>query len=132
MKDCLQRDPGLLSCRDENGSTALHHAAFHGHRDLVRLLAEAGLSINSLDDEFGATPAGWAIEYLRQLGGVLAIEIDDLIFAIQRGDQAWVARLVQRHPTLRDQVDEQGTSVLEHARRSGDAGIIDLMSQRNP
>lgn len=31
----------------------------------------------SRDDRFGATPAGWATEYLRGAGGLLSIEIDD-------------------------------------------------------
>jgi hypothetical protein len=36
-------------------------------------LHESAADINARDDRFDATPAGWAIEYLRGLGGLLAI-----------------------------------------------------------
>lgn len=44
----------------------------------VQELVRQGAEINATDVEFGATPTGWAIEYLRELGGVLAIELNDL------------------------------------------------------
>jgi len=68
----------LINRRDQRGATALHHAAFGGHRGVVQALVEQGAEINARDHEFGATPAGWAIEYLRELDGFLAIELDDL------------------------------------------------------
>ena len=37
-------------------------------RAIVRLLVQQGADINARDTEFGATPAGWAIEYLREMG----------------------------------------------------------------
>lgn len=37
-------------------------AAFGGHRDVVQALVEQGAEINAGDGQFGATPAGWAIE----------------------------------------------------------------------
>ena len=48
---------------DKSGANPLHYAALNGHRDIVRLLVERGANVNSTDGEFGATPAGWAIEY---------------------------------------------------------------------
>jgi hypothetical protein len=54
------------------------HPEVHGHRPIVKLLLEQGADINSRDGRFGATPTGWAIEYLREMHGRLAIELDDL------------------------------------------------------
>jgi Ankyrin repeats (3 copies) len=67
-----------LNQRDPSGATALHYAAFAGHRSVVHELVSHGADINATDSQFGATPAGWAIEYLRELGGFLEIELDDL------------------------------------------------------
>jgi hypothetical protein len=68
LREPLASDPALVRARDEEGATALHYAAEAGHRDMVRLLLENGAAINARDDRFGATPTGWAIEYLRGLG----------------------------------------------------------------
>jgi hypothetical protein len=40
--------------------TALHEAAFAGEPDLVGLLLELGADPTVKDDQYGATPAGWA------------------------------------------------------------------------
>jgi hypothetical protein len=45
-----------------------------------------GADLNCTDRQFGATPAGWATEYLRESGGYLAIDLDDLAYAVQRGE----------------------------------------------
>jgi ankyrin repeat protein len=50
--------------RDEAGATVLHYATLDGLREIVQLLLDRGAEINSLDGQFGATPTGWAIEYL--------------------------------------------------------------------
>ena len=96
----LKDDSSLALAFDDDGATALHHAAFHAHREIVVLLHDAGADINARDKIHGATPAGWAIHYLRERGALLAIEIDDLRFALERGDGAWVDRMVARHPWL--------------------------------
>ena len=105
----------LARARDEHGATALHHAAFHGHRAVAELLIEAGADVNARDGEHHATPAGWAIHYLRERGALLAIEIDDALFAIRRGDAELLAWLIVRHPVLADAVDGDGTPLRDHA-----------------
>src|SRR4051812_17321242 len=79
----LERNKELVSQTDASGATLLHHAAIKGRRQIAQLLIGHGANINQRDAEFGATPAGWAIEYLRELGGQLAIELEDLAYAIQ-------------------------------------------------
>ena len=116
----------LINQRDQLGATALHYAALGGHRGVVQALVERGAEINARDSEFGATPAGWAIEYLREMGGFLAIELDDLAYAIQRGDVEWVARFVKRLPALRGANDPQGKPLKLLAQQSGSLEIAKL------
>lgn len=122
----LDARPDLVDQRDETGGTALHAAAFSGNRAMVRLLVERGAEINSRDAQFGATPAGWAIEYLRELGGFLGIELDDFGFAIRRGDVEWVGRFVQRFPVLRSAIDAQGIPFKQLAEQFGNQEIMQL------
>ena len=116
----------LINQRDETGATALHHAALGGHCDVVRVLVEHGADINAADSKFGATPAGWAIEYLREMGGFLGIELRDFAYAIQRGDVEWVARFLARFPKLRFASDSQGTPFKVLAQQSGNQEIAKL------
>ena len=110
----------------------MQYAAFNGHRPLVELLAERGADINSTDGRFGATPAGWALEYLREMGAYLAIELDDLSYAIESGDARWAARFLARFPSLRQASDTRGRPFARLARESGNRemmGLFDLSSQ---
>ena len=116
----------LINQRDQLGATALHHAAFGGHRGVVQALVEQGAQINAADSQFGATPTGWAIEYLREMGGLLAIELDDLTYAIRRGEVEWVARFLERFPALRGASDTQGRPFKLLARQSGNLEIAEL------
>src|ERR1041385_416722 len=111
----LQSHPEFVHQRDDSGATALHHAAFGGHADAARLLVKQGADINARDGRFDATPAGWAIEYLREMGGLLGTELKDFAYAITRGAVAWVARYLQRFPSLRDAKDVEGKPFRELA-----------------
>jgi hypothetical protein len=100
LKEC----PDAATAQDRDGATALHYAAESGNREIVKALLDAGADINARDARFDATPTGWAIEYLRQRGGLLAIEIEDALRAVANGDSDLVQRYVSRFPTLRDAV----------------------------
>lgn len=104
VREALQRHPDSVAARDELGATALHYAAENGDREIVGALLDAGADINARDSQFNATPAGWAIEYLRQRGGLLGIEIDDAAHAIANGDDHWAERYLTRFPALREAV----------------------------
>jgi len=116
----------LVNERDEMGATALHHAAFGGHCDVAEVLVKHGADVNARDGKFGATPAGWAIEYLREMGGFLGIELADFEFAIQKGDVEWVRRWVERFPALREARDGEGRLLRELAREVGNEEILGL------
>lgn len=124
----VQNRPELVNQRDPLGAAALHHAAFGGHSEVVRTLIKHGAEINARDDKFRATPAGWAIEYLREMGGFLGIELDDFAYAIQRGDVAWVVRFLKRFPALREASDIHGTSFKALAQQSGHPEIAKLFT----
>ena len=126
VKVILHSDPELIHKRDELGATALHHAAFGGHRDVAQLLVQQGADINAPDAEFGATPAGWAIEYLREMGGFLGIELTDFAYAIRRGDVEWTKRFLTRFPGLRQARDTEGNSFKLLAGQSGNPEIVSL------
>ena len=116
----------LVNERDEMGATALHHAAFGGHCDVAEVLVKHGADVNARDGKFGATPAGWVIEYLREMGGFLGIELADFEFAIQKGDVEWVRRWVERFPALREARDGEGRLLRELARELGNEEILGL------
>lgn len=43
------------------GETGLHHAAYGGHADIVRLLLARGAAVDVEDETYAATPLGWAL-----------------------------------------------------------------------
>ena len=131
VRAMIAANPALLHARDEDGATALHCAAFFGRRGIAELLLNAGAEINARDTTYGATPAGWAIHYLRERGALLAIEIEDVLFAIRRGDADWAERLVTRHPWVVDAVDREGKPLATHAANSGDPKIARLFAQHS-
>jgi hypothetical protein len=123
----LESDASLAVSVDATGATALHHAAFHGRREIVDILLKAGANINARDETHGATPAGWAIHYLRERGALLAIEIEDFRFALERGDVTWIERLLARHPWLARASDHHGRRLADYVRSDpAIARIFDL------
>ena len=123
VRALLVAAPELACLRDDSGATGLHYAAFTGHREIMDALIAAGADVNARDGRHGATPAGWAVHAMRERGGLLAIEIEDVRFAIERGDVEWVDRLVRRHPALRNAIDREGKALRQHARESSSSRI---------
>jgi hypothetical protein len=140
VRAILDANDELINQWDESGATPLHYAALNGHREIARLLVERGAEINSTDSQFGATPtpprvhgqlkkrsgAGWAIEYLREMGGCLSIELDDLAYAIQLGDARWVERFLKRFPSFREASDTKGKPFRQLVRESGNGEIANF------
>jgi ankyrin repeat protein len=123
VRAILDESPHRLHEKDQAGATALHYATLGGHREIVELLLDRGAEINKPDSQFGATPTGWAIEYLRERGGYLAIELSDLAYAIEHRDIRWVDRFLQRFPALRQGRDVNGKPFRQLADESGSAEI---------
>lgn len=57
-------DSSILSIRNHQGRSALHHACKYGHLPIVRGLVEAGADLDA-KDQFGATAAHLAASYAR-------------------------------------------------------------------
>jgi len=72
-KEIPERPPEPANAADGEGVTALHLAAPQGQREMMRALVAAGGGINRRDGQFGAAPSNWAIEYLREMGGLPAV-----------------------------------------------------------
>lgn len=47
--------------RGQHGATPLHWAAWHGNVEMVRELLRRQAPLDIIDDEYGGTPAGWAV-----------------------------------------------------------------------
>ena len=128
VKSALKSHAKVINQRDQTGATALHYAAFGGHRSVVKELVRQGADINARDGQFDATPAGWAIEYMREMSGFLAIELDDFAYAIGRSEIEWVTRFLHRFPSLREASDPQGKPFKLLAQESGNKEIADLFA----
>ena len=126
VESLLDTDNAFVNRADGSGATPLHYAALGGHKDVVKLLVKRGGDLNCVDGRFGATPGGWAVEYIRELGGYLAVELDDLAYAILHGDARWVKRLLDRFPALRNERDSKGRPFRDLAHASGNENIIEL------
>lgn len=129
VRELLAMTPSLVNAKDGEGATPLHLAALNGNQELVRFLVEQGADVNARDERFGATPAGWAIEYLRGLGGLLGMEIEDMILAIRQGDVGWVRRFLTRLPAFAGCRDRSGKPLLQHAEESGYPEIARLFRE---
>lgn len=128
VRAVLRDHTEFINQKDSTGATALHYAAIGGHRSIVQELVKHGADVNARDNKFGATPTGWAIEYLREVGGLLGIEMEDFAHAIRRGEVEWVTRFLRRFPALRTASDSHGKPFQLLARESGNQEIANLLS----
>ena len=78
LSHLIRTFPSDPNRRDEDGATALHHAAWEGDLELIRRLLDAGADPTITDARFGTTALGWA-EHAYQT------EAADLLRAAGRG-----------------------------------------------
>jgi ankyrin repeat protein len=50
-----------VNARGQHDGTALHWVAWHGNREAVRVLLEHGPDLEDAENDFRATPLGWAV-----------------------------------------------------------------------
>lgn len=51
-----------INCKGFFGAPGLHWAAINGHKHMVEFLIDRGADLRVRDEEFQATPLGWALE----------------------------------------------------------------------
>lgn len=59
-KLCLKEKKTRIDCVDENGMTAISHAAYKGNIELCKILLDRGANVNSSEHEHGYTPLMFA------------------------------------------------------------------------
>jgi ankyrin repeat protein len=119
--------PGLdLQC------SALHRAAWRGHREMAELLIERGANLQLEDGEFGGTPLGWAVHAgHREMLDLLCRHLElDIFDAVQFDQPARVEALLASEPSLANAVNpHQGARPLHwlHARLRHGRRITELL-----
>jgi ankyrin repeat protein len=76
MRQIAAADPSVISARDSDGATLLHHAAWKGHPEVAALLLELGADINaqSSNTHWGGTPLHAAAHANQRLVAALLLE----------------------------------------------------------
>lgn len=109
-KRLLAEVPELLESRGEQGWTPLIVAAFHGHADIVRVLLDAGASVN-LGGLKGTTPLMYAkTRHLHR---------PDL-------DRSLLETLIAEGADI-ERTDSLGKSVIDYVRGDGDEDLGDFL-----
>ncbi len=63
----------------ESRHTALHSAAWNGDLPMVRLLVDAGADLEARDEQYDATPAGWAETSVQVTGNAAGQEVAEFL-----------------------------------------------------
>jgi ankyrin repeat protein len=124
----------------EKSLTALHMAAYNGHREVVQLLLENEATIDCRDNE-GKTPLIHActgpfaptVEVLCAAGAdVNARESTEAFTPLMMGaglGEIEVVRVLLRHKADKSLRDDDGDSAIQHAKNSGHADIVELLDK---
>jgi ankyrin repeat protein len=137
----LLKQPGSeIDCRDNNGLTALHLAAFHGHYDAVHRLLDNGANACKVD------VSGWHALHMAAFNGHIAV-VETLIstesnmkfmdypdkdgctplLVAARQGKADVVRLLAEHGASLLVRDKFGRTALHHAAAIGHANVAEVL-----
>ncbi|NIA01610.1 MAG: hypothetical protein GWO83_00515 [Bacteroidia bacterium] len=137
VRELTSVDPELLEVVDEAGYTALRWAAIRGHREVARLLVEAGSDPNSVGDDGGTSLHGAAhhddmdmMAALLEAGGDITLRNrwgrTPLHVAARRGCPG-VARLLLDAGADPEATTAEGWSTLNVAYRGGHPELVNLL-----
>jgi ankyrin repeat protein len=137
VESILQTKPDPVNCRDTQGWTPLHNAAFNGQTKLIQILVEHGDAVDATDKE-GATPlhaaafAGHpdAIEVLLQSGArINALDRHGdtpLDYAAAAGSSA-ATDVLLRHHAATEERGSKGDTPLNSAAVRGYTDVVRLL-----
>jgi len=116
----------LINQRDQTGATALHYAAFGGHRGVVQALVEQGAQMNAADgNSVRPLPGGRSNTCARWVDS-WRLNWKTLPTRYGEVTSEWVTRFLERFPALRHASDSQGRSFELLAQESGSPEIAKL------
>jgi len=134
----LETDPALVHATDDDGRTALHHAATYGQVDIALILVDAGSDIDAREED-GETPlhyAAWRSELevaalLVEFGADLEIRNNwgrtPLLIVARETGNAEMARLLIDAGAEVNLRDEGGESPLDLAAWRGFSNLVNLL-----
>ena len=137
----LSRNPALARAGNETGDTALHHAAKHGHLNVVRALLSAGANVDAVRGD-GYRPLHCALmpNWFFTVGSGARAQIADLLLshgaqytifvAALRGDDEFVRNALARDRSLPNFEDSCHHRVLSAAVRRGDVRMTKQLLER--
>ena len=134
----LAARPEVVSERDADGATALHHAAERGNLELARAICDGGADLDALD-RFGETPLAKAlhagpwkpapamdvVELLRGRGATV-----DFCALAALGEEGALAERLDAGGQDVDECDANGRSALFVACRNNRLGVVRLLLGR--
>ena len=75
---------------EEQGVSPLHSAAWEGDLPIVKLLVKLGANVHAEDDEYSATPTGWAQHAAQNFDRAACVEVAG--YLQQREESTWSAK----------------------------------------
>jgi ankyrin repeat protein len=123
----LGADPNAMSI---NGRGALHEAAWAGHREMIDLLMERGARLDIRSRAHGGTPVGYAHHAGRtELRDFLLERSRDVFDLVAFGRAERLAEVLEQEPALIGQRSDDGTTLAEAAKKTGNATIIEVVDR---
>ena len=89
---------------DDDGRFAIHHAAAHGHANVVRALAEIGCDVNAKDECDGSTPLILAACFERTEVFDVLLDLGADVTVRDFGNATCAGHLAQRAPRMNAQL----------------------------
>lgn len=115
--------------RAADGTTALHHAAWRGLVDVTRYLLAGGADAGIRENNYNATPLGWANEngQAEIMEVILSHWEPDIVDAAWLGLADRVEAIVEADPSLVDGYDSGRISPLRSAASSGHTEVVRVL-----